>query len=331
MIQNEHHSVNSFLSDVSENDKPWDTHKTECVHIANALARNKSYANRGYNLNQCADWLLYTATNNPDKPLALSGANFCRDRACPICQWRRSLRWVATMHQQLPAVHDKYPTHRWLFLTLTVRNCELTELRTTIQDMNQAFKRLVRTIKKRLPSFGYIRTTEITRGKDDTAHPHFHCMLLVPADYFSRNYIKQAEWVSLWQDALKCDYLPNVDIRTVKQPKNTPRNAQNARISSAIAETMKYSVKPSDLLKTPKNAKYSDYGWLYEYLRQVKGLRFVVIGGSLRGLVKAEWVTDKTDDDLIHTGSDTDTEPNQDDEPIQIRFDYDRMAKRYKH
>lgn len=338
MVQNDDQSVNSFLTDISPNDKPWDKHKAFCVAISNALSINEEFLTRGYNLNQCAEWLVYTATNNQDKPLALSNANFCRDRACPICQWRRALRWVATMHQQLPNVHEIYPTHRWLFVTLTVRNCELIELRNTIKDMNQAFKRLVRTLKKRMPTIGYIRTTEVTRAKDDTAHPHFHCMLLVPADYFSRNYIKQAEWTELWQNALKCDYMPIVDVRTVK-PKDKGnnldnilddmlKNAQNARISQAIAETMKYAVKPSDLLKKSKYEEYEEYWWLYEYLRQVKGLRFVVIGGSLRGLIKAEWGTEESDEDLIHI-SDTDTE--QSDDQLEIRFDFDRYVSRYKH
>lgn len=329
MVANTAQTVNFFLTDLSPSDKPWDKHKAESVQISNAFALHKDFAKRGYNINQCAEKLIYHATNNPDKPLHLANADFCRDRGCPTCQWRRSLRWVATMHQQLPAVNEKYPTHRWLFLTLTVRNCPITELRDTIQAMNKGFKSLARTLKKKYPTFGYVRTTEVTRGADDTAHPHFHVMLFVPASYFKgQNYIKQADWVTMWQDAMKLDYAPNVDIRTVKAKKNTSQNAQNDAVSHAIAETMKYSVKASDLLKTAKNG---DNEWLYEYFRQVKGLRFLVVGGSLKGLIKAQWQKDdETNQDLITVGGD-DTDQETETEPTEIHFTFDRLLWRYKH
>lgn len=326
MVSNAHPAVKFFLTDLSKNDKPWDKHKTESVQISNAFSRHQNFTKRGYNINQCADWLTYHATNDADKPLKLSQANFCRDRACPVCQWRRSLRWVATMHQQLPAVNKKYPTHRWLFLTLTVRNCPITELREAIQAMNKGFKSLIRTLKKKFPTIGYVRTTEVTRGKNDTAHPHFHVMMLVPASYFTIGYIKQADWVTMWQDAMKLDYAPNVDIRTVKAKKNTTQDAQNGAVSHAIAETMKYSVKPSDLLKTAHNG---DYDWMYEYFAQTKGLRFLVVGGSIKGLIKAQWQTEKeTNEDFIHVGDDEKTENEK--EPIDIVFTFDRYEWRYK-
>ena len=335
MIQNDSESVNLFLSDVSPNDKPWDIHKANCVRISKALTADKEFAVRGYNLNECADWLIYTATDNQDKPLVLSNANFCRDRACPICQWRRALRWVATMHQQLPQVHELYPTHRWLFLTLTVKNCEIENLRTTIQDMNKAYSRMMRGLRKRMPEIGYIRTTEVTRAKDDTAHPHLHCMLLVPAEYFGKKYIKQTEWAELWQKALKCDYMPIVDIRVPKnfkelfKPENLTTKSKVTKFKSIIAELLKYSIKPSDLLKKTEE---EDYEWLYEYLRQVKGLRFLCVGGVLKKLIKAEWAPDDEDNNqLIHINSDDDEEENSSEqEQLAFRFVYDRMLWRYK-
>ena len=73
------------------------------------------------------------------------------------------------------------------------------------------------------------------------AHPHFHALLLVKPGYFSgKNYIKQHEWVEMWQKALKADYMPSVNVKTVKA------FADN-QLDKAICETLKYSVKPSDL------------------------------------------------------------------------------------
>lgn len=328
MVSNTPKIVNFFLSEISPIDKPWDKHKTECVQVSNAFSLHKNFKKRGYILNQCADWLIYHATHNPNKPLSLAKASFCRDRACPICQWRRSLRWVATMHQQLPAVKLKYPTHRWLFLTLTVRNCHIADLKFTIQAMNKGFNALIRKLKKRLSTIGYVRTTEVTRGQNDTAHPHFHVLLLVPANYFTRNYIKQADWITLWRDALKVNYAPNVDVRTVKVKKNASESVQNAAISHAIAETMKYSIKPSELLKTAQNGNFD---WMYDYFTQVKGLRFLSVGGVLKGLIRAEWQgDDETNQDLITVAGD-DTNQDTKAEPIEICFTFDRMIWRYKH
>ncbi|MDI4746156.1 protein rep, partial [Salmonella enterica subsp. enterica serovar Kentucky] len=30
------------------------------------------------------------------------------------------------------------------------------------------------------PVQGWIRTTEVTRGRDGSAHPHFHTLMMVP-------------------------------------------------------------------------------------------------------------------------------------------------------
>lgn len=319
MVSNDTQSVNDYLTDLSPTDKPWDTHKSDGVQIANALSMRKEFAKRAYNLNECAEWLLYNFTDDLDKPFKLSKSNFCRDRACPVCQWRRSLRWSAIMHQQMPVVVQAYPTHRWIFATFTVRNCAITELKLTIKAMNKAFTALVRKLKKRLGEVGYIKTVEVTRANNDTAHPHFHVMFLVPSDYFrGRGYIKQAEWVELWAVALGIDYKPLVDVRAIK-PKMRSTGSYSDAVASAMAETVKYAVKPSDLLRN------GDYGWLYEYLRQAQGMRFLSVGGVLKGLIKAEWQSDE--EDLVHVGDD---EQSACDEKTQIVFSFDRFVWRYK-
>ena len=67
--------------------------------------------------------------------------------------------------------------------------------------MNSAWQRLAQTKRFKGVVKGFIRTTEVTRGKDGDmmAHPHFHALLLVDSSYFARNYIKQLEWVEMWQ------------------------------------------------------------------------------------------------------------------------------------
>ena len=86
---------------------------------------------------------------------------------------------------------------------------------------------------------GYIKATEITyNSKDNTYHPHIHCIFQVRPSYFSRDYIKKDGWIELWQKAMSLDYAPSVHVETIK---NTTANA--------VAEVAKYPTKSADLLK----------------------------------------------------------------------------------
>ncbi|MCZ5213731.1 protein rep, partial [Escherichia coli] len=55
--------------------------------------------------------------------------------------------------------------------------------------------------KEFLPVQGWIRTTEVTRGSDGSAHPHFHTLMMVPPSMLSGDgYVKHARWVELWRE-----------------------------------------------------------------------------------------------------------------------------------
>ncbi|WP_455678364.1 protein rep [Staphylococcus simulans] len=72
-----------------------------------------------------------------------------------------------------------------------------------------------------------------------------HVLLCVENSYFKNkdNYISQAEWVKLWQKALKVNYKPVANIKAIK-----PNKKGDSDIQAAIKETSKYSVKSSDFL-----------------------------------------------------------------------------------
>ncbi|MGQ7681631.1 protein rep, partial [Streptococcus suis] len=56
----------------------------------------------------------------------------------------------------------------------------------------------------------------------------------------SDSYLTQQEWTKLWAKAMKLDYTPVLDIRTVNEHKRKT-------LKSAIIETAKYPVKPFDV------------------------------------------------------------------------------------
>jgi hypothetical protein len=89
----------------------------------------------------------------PDKKtgqqrLKLASAKFCRVRHCPICQWRRSLRWKAKAYENLPKVVADYPDGRWIFLSCISILMISSLLKTHIPYL--ATRTLINTNKSRL-------------------------------------------------------------------------------------------------------------------------------------------------------------------------------------
>lgn len=228
------------LGDISERDKVWDKHRVNSDRVSDHYngSRYNRYAER---INDCSNLLDFKLTPDSDEgllKLKLFGAKFCRVRHCPVCQWRRSLAWKAKAYQALPKVVSNYPNHRWLFLTLTVKNCFIDELKDTLIWMNKSFVRL--TQLKVWPANGWIKSTEVTRGRDGNAHPHFHCLIMVPPSYFSgQDYLSQDRWVHLWQQCTRLDYKPICHIKAI---------AKHHDPCSIIPEILKYQVKESDLV-----------------------------------------------------------------------------------
>jgi hypothetical protein len=221
--------------------------------------------------------------------------------------------WQARFLKALPSIEAAYPSARWLFLTLTVRNCSITDLRATIQDMNKAWHRLVK--RQEFGSvLGWIRTTEVTRGRDGSAHPHFHVLLMVRSSYFSgKGYVKQERWVDLWRECARLDYRPSVRIQVVKPKSGTKPGGTESPLRWAVSETLKYAVKPEDMLNRD---------WLLELTRQVYRLRFIASGGVLKDMLRE---AEETERDLLLADDGEDSEGG---EPT-LFFNWRRDIKRY--
>jgi plasmid rolling circle replication initiator protein Rep len=312
-------STDSFyLSDLSPGDKPWDIHRTAAEQVEHLYSQTEftRYAER---INQCSRLLEYAFKANDlgEVALKLQSSKFCRVPQCPVCQWRRSMKWRARFFKAMPKILEDYPTARFVFLTLTVKNCELTELRPTISKMNLAWKLL--TKRKEFPAIGFVRTLEITKSENGTAHPHFHCILMVKSSYFTHGYISQAKWTELWKSCLRIEYTPVVNVKSIKPPKDTIKYENSAldnAIIASLCETLKYSVKESDLV--------TDSKWLEELTRQLLKTRKISLGGVFK-----QYLSEDEPEDLIHTDLSTDEEPIADDDP-RVRFSWETMAKRYK-
>ncbi len=320
IILNPSQSVQQSPDDLaawSPKDAPWDTHRAQADAVQGIYARAVEFEALASRMAICAGRLRFAWQADDDGVIGLKlrQAQFCRVRHCPVCQWRRSLMWLARFYSALPEIQQQYPKSRWVMLNLSVRNCQITELRSTIAEMNRGWQALIKRKEFRVVQ-GWIRTTEVTRNNKPgrwygTAHPHFHCLLLVPSRYFSgREYLSFTRWQELWRSVLNLDYLPDIEVHAVTE--------RRGGVSGAAPEVLKYTTKPADLI--------ADDEWLLEYTRQVHKLRFIATGGVLKDALREH---EESNDDLIHA-DETAAEKPADDGAALLAFDWQRKDKRYR-
>lgn len=209
-------------------------------------------------------------------------ANFCKNRYCPICQWRKSRKAFAKSYNVQKRMEQKY-NYNYLFLTLTLRNTP--DLAKGIDDILKSFKNLQDTTRYRNVVKGFIRTLEITYNKESKEwHPHLHVILAVAEDYFTNSelYTSREIWAELWKRSAKIEYYPQCDIRKI----------DNNEREKAIAEVSKYMVKPIDIDISAETEKIYT-----SLLKSTFGRRLTSTGGDYRKEFKeVQNETDETDE-----------------------------------
>jgi plasmid rolling circle replication initiator protein Rep len=325
-----------YLTEISPDDKPWDVHKWESRIVSRLYdeAGLASYSKRVWECSQRLDFALKSDDAGTMR-LRLQSARFCRVRWCPVCLWRKSMMWRARFIKALPSMLADHPRGRFIFLTLTVRNCELDDLRETLAAMTKAWKLL--TLRKNFPAIGWLKSVEVTRGRDGLAHPHFHCLLMVNETYFKRGYLSQQTWRDLWKDCMRIDYDPMVNVKVVKNRKrktdNSVNNGVNGNVDTSLngnvdskvnnkvdpdlmaglLEVVKYTTDPDDLVADPD--------WLKGLTEQMHKTRAIGLGGVFK-----TYLSEDEPEDLIHTDLD-DTELK--DEDVKLIFDWAEIVRRY--
>ena len=295
------------LSELSPRDKSWDKHRHSADLVADLYRGEDGFNTYAQRMDSCAqilDFKLVPDLDLGDLQLKLSAARFCRVPQCPVCQSRRSLMWKARALRALPLMVKDYPKYRWLFLTLTQKNCSVINLRETVLEMNKSFKRLTKL--KQWAIEGWIKSLEITRGRDGSAHPHFHCLLIVSPVYFKRNYISYQEWCDLWQRSARLDYKPQVYVRAV---------AKDCDPTILVPEILKYSVKESDLYKSKE--------FLLGITEQLYKIRRISVGGILRPYLKK---LEEEPEDLIGKNEENENEVDEG----HLYFEWKYQEKKYK-
>ncbi len=176
---------------------------------------------------ECGGTIMMIANATLEKQ-KIDFANFCGNRFCPFCNWRKARKdglIISVLMKYIQIEHKK----DFIFLTLTTPNVSADELEDEIKNYNKSFKKMMERKEVKQVVKGYVRKLEVTYdsnqkitkdlyklkkeyykkrglkvGNDnptyDTYNPHFHVIIAVDKSYFkSRNYIKRNRWLELWQ------------------------------------------------------------------------------------------------------------------------------------
>lgn len=239
--------------------------KTKSDRLAVLFKKSNILATSGIKIEHCCDTVSFCFSGDGEPQI--NNVFFCREKYCPTCQRRKSLKAYAEGMRLADKLADKFV---FLHVVLTVRNCDGAKLRHTVQLMNTASSKLLRGALCKTAFKGVLRCLEISvNTSENTYHPHFHCLVAVNKSYFtSRYYVRQADLSAAWAQ-LVGQAAAVVHISRVSDPR------------SALAEVCKYCTKPLDI------DNCLDVLSFYEVLyMQTKGLRHVQSFGIIREALK---------------------------------------------
>lgn len=289
--------------------RQWVPRKKQSLAVARAFAAAPEYEGTAdERMTKCGDQLrfgVYRESGTQNEKKKLRQANFCRQRLCPMCQWRRSVM----LHRQVCQVVEEHvarsPKARVLMLTLTLPNCAPDELNATISRMSAGFRRLSDTADFKRSVVGWFRALEITRNKDTgDYHPHLHVLLAVADGYFSKKrdlYKDTRDWVALWRKAMRLEFDPVCDVRRVGKSQD---GDFVTAMRKGLLEVTKYCTKPDSWIEYLDDGEYwVDPKVVYELHQGLKHKRLVGWGGILKELFAELQLEDVENEDADLVGA----------------------------
>ncbi len=214
----------------------------------------------------------------------LKGANFCRQRLCPMCQFRRSEKMFAQMLEVVKYLEGEY---RFIHLVLTVPNQKFDyELLQAIKILYKGFSLFYAYKSIRRAFKGVLRCLEVSYNYEtNTFHPHLHCLVAVNKSYFhdSKVYLSYDKLRELWSKSVykaneKLGY--NAPFLSSGGPLQIHVGAIKQGDYSGVAEVCKYCVKPLELDK--KGSEEQNKRLLLNLWHNLKGTRFLQKYGVIK-------------------------------------------------
>ena len=227
--------------------------------------KNKVSEKMSLKIFECGDIVGFLKSKG--EKIRLHGGNFCNNRFCPLCSWRKAKK-DGYLLMLLFSIVQKIYKKELIFLTLTAPNVIGELLESEINDFNKSFKRLSETKNFKNICKGYIRKLEVTyNDQEDTYHPHFHVVIAVNKNYFTKNYINQKKWLDMWRVAKRDKTITQVDVRKAKLDD-----------MKGVYEMATYSAKASDYLSSEDT-----FDTFYNAL---KGKQLITFNGLFKEILK---------------------------------------------
>ena len=228
--------------------------------------------NRIDRVKSCSNYFTAVADRTLQKSKIVKAIR-CRDKFCPVCQKIKSTKNALAIEAMYNYLKDTTKLN-YLFITLTAPNIKGNELNKELLSYSKSFERMLKTKKLLKINKGYIAKLEITYNfEEDTYHPHYHILMAVPSYYFKNPdyYLKQNEWLEIWQKAKRDKNITQVDVRKVQ-------NKNIDGISSEVLELAKYMAKSADY--------FNSLDVFETYYNETHKKRFMRYGGLFKESLK---------------------------------------------
>lgn len=289
------------------NVKPFDK-KLQNIRIDFASAIKDIAPKASFSLASCGDSFARATYENLETNAKIQRlhARFCKSRFCMICNKNRQLRMLA---RWLP-VMDKlsssaYNDLDFIFMTLTIPNPLMPNLRYWLDRMSKAFSHLYNELLKPRGFKGFIRSVEYLGDFTPVgyAHPHYHIIFAVDKDIYYKqvyssalsapngfdsikqpNYIDKDKLRDIWLKSLNIGKYKGFPVKSIQGVEIGKIRSKNIGLEcgSAVAgllETLKYCAKGSSLKNLSNEAKKELY-------KQTKSTKLIHAGGIFRHLLR---------------------------------------------
>lgn len=294
------------------------------------VTQDDYWSKRSKRLKSCASFLKFRIFNNNAEKLQLKKmSTSCKVRLCPVCAWRRSLKIFShalKIFSYLENNEDYSNKYDYLMLTLTVRNCQGSELSSTIDWLMKSFDKLMKRREVKRIVKGWYRGLEITHNHNvysksyNTYHPHYHIILCVNRSYLSQHgekvgYLSEEKWLQLWRECTGDNSITQVDIREIDVNKKRKKRLEKLDTSSMTAEELEREKRKASIIdSTCEVVKYavkdSDYiiSWNWELTNELvstldialRNRRLIAWGGVLKEIHRRLNLDDEINGDLTN-------------------------------
>lgn len=150
------------------------------------------FISKSFNIFNCNQYWQFDVYNN-QKIKDFKKTNLCKDKFCNNC---KKVVQASRMSRFIPLINNFSDSYSLYHVVLTVKNCSSSDLQSVIKKMFKSYYYLNRyfNLNKKIRGFdfgvfgyaGSLRSLEVT-FKDDSYHPHLHCIFALSKDYSINN------------------------------------------------------------------------------------------------------------------------------------------------